>query len=66
MQKFKNSKKVLDETTQLKDWVNHADNPADLVDVFEEENEKVMGTVKKDMPQPTPTFKNLRPYNKES
>lgn len=66
MQKFKNSKKVLEEPTQLTNFVNHADSASDLVDEIEDQNEKVMKKVKKDIPEPTPSFKNLRPYNKES
>ncbi|RDY24204.1 hypothetical protein CHF27_003760 [Romboutsia maritimum] len=66
MQKFKNSKKTLDETPHLNNWVSKADTPEELSDLIEDENEKVSKKVKKQENTKAPSYQDLRPYNKES
>ena len=66
MQKVKNSKKTLDETPHLNNWVSKADTAEKLSDLIEGENEKVSKKIRKENNTKVPSYQDLRPYNKES
>ncbi|MGL6106500.1 hypothetical protein [Romboutsia sp.] len=63
MKKIKQSKRTLDENSQLTELVNHAQTYTEITNAIQDENEEVRGKINKKENVKAPSYQDMHPYN---